>query len=244
MSGMSIKLVAVLTLLALPMVATARPLRQGTPPDLTGIYRGGSNEKDVPEGFVVINPYRDQDKLVTSKLQPWARARQEATDWDKEDTGQLCQLDGIFRNHSGGYEILQVPGKITLIAPSVEEGGVRRVYLDREHPKNLRPTWNGHSVGHWEGDTLIVDTIGFNDKSWLFSDREPHTEALHIVERIRLVANGQYLEIHTTVQDPNALTEPYQYSRYSKRVTTEIPENVCNEDTTAWRRLRDANQQK
>jgi hypothetical protein len=94
---------------------------------------------------------------------------------------------------------------------------------------------------------LIVDTIGFNDKSWLMSDREPHSEALEVVERMRLVADGAYLEIQTTVEDPKALVTDYTFTRYYKKleVGVQTDESVCNEDIEVWKhRLEDANTKK
>ncbi len=83
------------------------------------------------------------------------------------------------------------------------------------------PVWNGHSVGHWEGDTLVVDTIGFNDKSWLFGCMDPHTEEAHLIERIRSVSSGAdkgpFLGINLTVEDRHALTSAYTYNRYYKK---------------------------
>jgi hypothetical protein len=124
----------------------------------------------------------------------------------------------------------------------VNTAGVRRIYLDRPHPRNPLPTWNGHSIGHWEGDTFLIDTVGFNDKSWLFGGMEPHTEEAHLMERVRLVANGAFMEINITVEDRHALTSAYTYNRYYKRQpdTAEMPENVCNEDPETWKQFRNA----
>jgi hypothetical protein len=110
--------------------------------------------------------------------------------------------------------------------------------MNRGHLRNPPLTWNGDSVGHWEGDTLVVDTTGFNDRSWLSSDREPHSELLHVTERMRFVAEGTYMEVVTTVEDPVALTSPYTYTRYHKKLpaSTVSRDNVCNEDPFTWRR--------
>jgi hypothetical protein len=216
-----------------------------TPFDWTGIYTtGGSSNADVPQGFETINPYRMLDEVVTSRLQPWALAKQQATDFDTDDTGALCQPDGFFRHFPNAeFELLPSAGKMTLVCTGVglSTSGVRRIYLNRPHPKELHPGWNGDSIGHWEGDTLVVDSIGFNDKSWLMSDREPHTEALHLVERMRLVADRTYLEIQTTVEDPGALTTPYTFTRYYRKLgaNAEPDMNICNENLRQWRRMLD-----
>ena len=112
---------------------------------------------------------------------------------------------------SGGrralIEIIQTPGKVILLFNYHHE--VRYIYTDgREHPKNLELTWNGHSVGRWDGDTLVVDTIGLRDESWLDSGGHEHSTQLHIVERFRRV-DEETLEIERTLTDPIALAEPF-----------------------------------
>jgi hypothetical protein len=205
-----------------------------------GNYGGeGLGGKDVPKGFASVNPYMKIDEVIASHLKPWALARRDATEWDLEDTGATCKLDGIFRGYPiGGFEFIVSPGRITLIPGGIENTGIRRIYMNRGHLKNPPLTWNGDSVGHWEGDTLVIDTTGFNDRSWLSSDREPHSEQLHVVERNRFVADGTYLEVVTTVEDPVALTSPYTYTRYHKKLppSTVSRDNVCNEDPFTWRR--------
>ena len=81
---------------------------------------------------------------------------------------------------------------------------VRRVYVDgRGHPPNFQPTWMGHSIGRYDGDTLVVDTIGIKGNRWLDMEGHPHTDALHLVERIRLVDESS-LEFEVTIDDPEA----------------------------------------
>ena len=114
--------------------------------------------------------------------------------------------------------------------------------MNREHPRNLLPTWNGHSIGHWEGDTLVVDTIGFNDKSWLSADMAPHTEETHLTQRMRqLEHNGStYIEIVSTVEDRHALTSAYTYSRFYKKQAREMPVAICADEIQMWKDWRNA----
>ena len=86
----------------------------------------------------------------------------------------------------------------------------------------------------------MVDTVGFNDKSWLFGGMEPHTEEAHLIERVRLVGNGAFMEINITVEDRHALTSAYTFNRYYTRRPdrAEMPENVCNEDPETWKQFR------
>lgn len=109
--------------------------------------------------------------------------------------------------------------------------GFRQVFLDgRGHPSDWDPTWMGHSVGKWEGDTLIVDTVGFNDRSWLGGlggGRLPHTEMLHMTERYRRVDYG-HMELEATFEDPGAFVKPYHMNvKLALTPQEEIMEFVC-----------------
>lgn len=211
-------------------------------PDWTGYYTLAPHRELAPAGLKQDAPGEQLNDLIIPHLQPWAKARMEATDGIADDTGQVCLPDGIFRYPSmaGRFVWLQEPGRIVMAFGNINTAGVRRIYLDRPHPKNLIPSWNGHSVGRWEGDTLIVDTVGFNDKSWLFGGMEPHTEEAHLMERARRVANGALLELNITVEDRHALTSPYTYNRYYKKQpdSAEMPEDVCAEDPDTWKQFR------
>ena len=104
-------------------------------------------------------------------------------------------------------EILQTPSKLILLFEYHHE--VRYIYTDgREHPKNLELTWNGHSIGRWDGDTLVVDTIGLRDESWLDSGGHEHSTQMRVVERFRRV-DAESLEIERTLTDPVALAKPF-----------------------------------
>ena len=90
-----------------------------------------------------------------------------------------------------------------------EDKQVRRVYMDVPHSADPKPSWYGESVGHYEGDTLVIDTIGLNDKTFVDIYRTPHTEKLHVVERWRMVDGGQMMEAMFTVDDPDAFYQPW-----------------------------------
>jgi hypothetical protein len=205
-------------------------------PDWIGFY-ALARGKDLGS-FKPLNP--NLHEVIVAHLQPWARARMEATDGVADDPGGTCQPDGIFRypSFAGSFLWLPLADKILIVYNEINTAGVERVYLNRQHPKNLLPTWNGDSVGHWEGDTLVVDTIGFNDKSWLQPGMEPHSEETHMIQRIRQVGNGGYIEITTKVEDFEALTSAYTYSRYYKRTGESMAENVCAEDPQIWKDFR------
>src|ERR1041385_1738479 len=205
--------------------------------------------KDFPEGIKPELPYAELDKYISTKLQPWAAAKQQATEWDIDDTGQVCKPDGIFRQgHAGiaGFRFIEAGAEklYQIWAMNVEERGLQRIYFNSPHPKNTLPMWNGDSRGHWEDDTLVVDTIGFNDKSWLLSDRHPHTEELHVIERYRLFGQGQYMFLRVIVDDRKALTSPYTFTRYYRKApdAAEALSGPCNQnlpEEDLWRMRRD-----
>jgi hypothetical protein len=108
---------------------------------------------------------------------------------------------------------------------------VRRIYLNEPHSPNLKPTWYGESVGHYQGgDTLVVDTIGMNDKSFVDSYRTPHTSALHVMERFRVTDGGRMLEASFTVDDPGAFNMPWSAGKRWKRVPGVLEEEACSEN--------------
>ena len=197
-------------------------------------------------GIHPLNP--DHGAVATAHLRPWARALMQANQTYSviDDLAAVCGPAGLFRHPTtvAGYMLLQAPGEIIMVSQEVAQVGVRRIYLTDHHRNSLLPTWNGESIGHWEGDSLVVDTVGFNDRSWLGTELEPHTEALHLVERMRLVRDGRYLEIYSTVDDREALSAPYSYSRYYRRDVRSFEQSAlsCNADVgeqAEWVHFRD-----
>jgi hypothetical protein len=107
----------------------------------------------------------------------------------------------------------------------------REVFLDgRPLPEIVNPNWMGYSVGHWEGDTLVIESAGFNGRTWIDGEGHPHTEALHVTERLRRPDFG-HLEIQRTLVDPGALMEPWTVPlKLELEADTEPLEYVCNEN--------------
>lgn len=125
-------------------------------------------------------------------------------------------------------KIVQTPDLLVII----NEGdipGYREVFVDgRGHPDDMEKTWTGHSIGKWEGDTLVVDTLGFNNKTWL--KRGPHTEMLRVTTRLRLLDSG-HLEVEATFDDAGTYVKPWKTKRVFFLVTNEeIQEYICNEN--------------
>jgi hypothetical protein len=124
---------------------------------------------------------------------------------------------------------IQSPKEVVMIW--MQDHQVRRVYLDVPHSPNPKLSWFGESVGHYEGDTLVVDTIGISTDSYVDNYQTPHTEQLHVVERFRMVDDGKALEVNVRVDDPGAFTTPWSASQRYRRVETgPLAEMVCAEN--------------
>ncbi len=127
------------------------------------------------------------------------------------------------------HKIVQTPG-LTLIMLEVDNA-VRQIYTDgRPHPVTRNPSWLGYSIGKWEKDTLVVDTVGFNDKTWLDAMGHPHSEAMRIVERYRRRDFG-HLDVEMTFDDPLMYTKPFTIKvTHLLQPDTDILEYFCNEN--------------
>ena len=133
----------------------------------------------------------------------------------------------------GRLYFVQTPKEVWIIQEA--DHRVRHVLLDQQHSASPKPTWYGESVGHYEGgDTLVVDTIGMNDKSFVDSYRTPHTSQLHVVERFRLIDGGKVLEVNFTVDDPDAFNMPWSASKRWKRVQAPLAEESCAENNANY----------
>ena len=144
------------------------------------------------------------------------------------DLVSLARIPGLREIRSEGNDLVIVDR----IDPTT-----RQIFLDgRAHPADPNPTWQGHSIGRWEGDTLVIDTTGYNDKSWLSLSGIPHTEKLHTVERIRRPDYG-HIEVEITMDDSGAFTAPWKrtFSATLAPPDEEIMEFICAENN------RDAN---
>jgi hypothetical protein len=107
---------------------------------------------------------------------------------------------------------------------------VRRVYLNRPHSAHVEPSWFGESVGHYEGGTLVVDTVGISTKTTIDNYQTPHTDALHVVERFRMLPGGRQLQVNLTVEDPGAFTTAWSATQLYNRADQEMLEAICAEN--------------
>jgi len=163
---------------------------------------------------------------------PWGEERVKAGP-QKEALVVLCIPPGVPRVWTEPYpfEIISLPGRVLIIYEY--QHLIRQIYTDgREHPKDLTPTYMGNSIGKWEGNTLVVDTTGFNDKTWIDGSRHPHSDALHVVERIQRVSH-ETLQVDITIDDPKAYVKSWTAQRiFDLKPDWEISEQICEENNT------------
>jgi hypothetical protein len=128
------------------------------------------------------------------------------------------------------FKILQMPGLVAILYET--SNTFRQIFIDgRPLPKDPQPTWLGYSVGKWEGDTLVVETNGFNDRNWLDGDKgHPLSDALRVTERFRRIDFG-HLEILVTIDDSKAYTKPFTVKESLNLLPdTELLENICENE--------------
>lgn len=149
----------------------------------------------------------------------------------KDNPTSHCLPMGLPGSHllAFPYKIVQTPGLILMLLEA--DGTHRQVYTDgRKHPVDPQPSWFGYSTGKWEGDTLVVDTVGFNDKSWLDAFGHPHSEALRLAERFRRRDFG-HMDLQVTIDDPKTYTKPFTIQVTQRLIPdSDILEAVCNEN--------------
>jgi hypothetical protein len=180
--------------------------------------------------------YRIGD-LGNPNLKPWVVERM------REDNAEVlagkiaftprssCMPAGVPAFILFGFQPLffvQTPKEVLMIYSGDQQ--IRHVYLDTPHSANPKPSWYGESIGHYEGDALVVDTIGLNDKTFVDNYRTPHTEKLHVVERWTLLDGGKTLEANVRVEDPDTFNEPWPGIQRYDRVQQPMTEQVCAEN--------------
>ena len=122
-----------------------------------------------------------------------------------------------------------------VVMVSQENLETRRIYLNVPHSEQVKLSWHGESIGHYEGDTLVVDTIGLNDQTWIDNFRTPHSDQLHVVELFRLVDNGMTLQAELYVEDPGVFTTPWKaIQRYRRVAFGPMSEAPCAENNSNY----------
>jgi len=145
-----------------------------------------------------------------------------------------CWATGVpafLLNPGGPTYWVQTPERITMIWQMDHQ--VRHVYLNVPHSANPKPSWYGESVGHYDGDALVVDTIAQNTQTFIDNYRTPHSEQLHVVERYHLVQGGKTLQAEVTIEDPAVFIKPLQVVHRWRRMEGTIVESTCAEGEMA-----------
>jgi hypothetical protein len=150
----------------------------------------------------------------------------------KDSPRASCLPDPFVYYHAVDIaRIVQSPGLIVMLYQGTTNSVHRTIFTDgRKLPVDPNPSWMGYSTGHWEGDTLIVETAGFNDRGWLDIEGHPHTDALHITERFHRRDFG-HMDLEITIDDPKTFTRPFSL-QMPQRLTpdTDLIESVCEND--------------
>ena len=182
--------------------------------------------------------------LTNPILMPWVREElrkfnQDAlagkAQWTPIARCRPASVPGTMLLRRNPMYIAQTPKKVTFLYESDHQ--VRHIYMDVPHSQNVKPSWYGESVGHYEGDTLVVDTIGITSKAPTDYYLTPHTDKMHVVERYHLIDGGKTLEVNVTVDDPGAFnmawsaSQKYSKNNASRRATAgeRFYETVCAE---------------
>jgi hypothetical protein len=253
MRGLSV--VALVGIVGLPLSLEAQtspgrsvPHASDGKPDLTGVWqpsstvRGSWEEANAGSGLggsgrdpsaarVPSSTERPADN--PAPYQPWA-AKKVLEFYNRrgvDDPTSRCLPPGLPRAATLGLypvQIVQTPQQFVIV---YEYANTHRIIpLDVKHPDDMAPTYMGNSVAHWEGDTLVVDVTGFNDKTWMQGTGTFHSEALHVTERYTRV-NKDQINYQATMDDPNVLTKPWTiHTTMMLREGTRIQEYVCAEN--------------
>jgi hypothetical protein len=211
----------------------APKLPDGTP-DLSGVWLPGGSSGDIAQGLAPGE---------TLPLLPAAAALKK-TRQAKDDPGANCLPHGVPRMPPYPWRIIQYPTHKTathiffLFEANIHS--YRQIFMDgRPHPNDPDPTWYGHSIGRWEGNTLVVDTVGYNDKFWFDFVGTPHTEQLHTIERWTRIDLG-HLVNEVTIEDPGAFSRPFKVTFRSILMPPghELMEYICSENEQSVQHLQ------
>jgi hypothetical protein len=219
-------------LLSVSMLATvARAVAADAPgstPDLSGVWEVTMGVRTRPGPGMP-----EQPSLTPEYAQKLAAFKAAQAKGEDQETPQAnCVPPGMpaIMNQPYPMELLFTPGKVTIVIEAYSQ--TRRIFLDgRKHPDDPDLTYNGHSIGHWDGDTLVVDSVGFTPDTALGpSQGYRHSDQMHIVERFRLTA-ADTMEVVTTIDDAKALTKPVTATKVLKRHRDwDIAEYICEQN--------------
>ncbi len=242
--------IAIMALCAGPAIAAAQDgaSQQGAAQKLSGVWDRGATAgtpfrpRDGLLGPVMRIQGRDVEGTQLGDynapiLQPWAAAIvKKRTDNDaagifQAEAKETCSPMGVPHVLQLNGPIMLLIGQDVAVITYMRAMQARIIHMNKPHPTDLKTSYYGHSVGHWDGDTLVVDTIGFNDKTPVDMFGTPHTERLHVVERYHLIEGGKTLRADFTVEDPGAFTTQWaSFADYGTPRAPYEPELVCAEN--------------
>jgi hypothetical protein len=208
-----------------PDLAAAAPRTPDGTPDLSGLWQIGGL------GYAT--------RITNVEMLPWAQAvyKERLETYGHDDPAVGCLPEGP-RSGLAGLEPLRIIQTRNLMVILYETGAVRQIYLDgRPLPEDPTPSWMGYSVGRWDGETLVVDTIGYNDRTWLDFSGHPHSEALRVTERFRRTDFG-HMQLAMTFDDPKTYVKPWTINvAVTFLPDTDLLETVCLENEKDRERL-------
>lgn len=204
-----------------PNLTAPAPRASDGKPDLSGIWRSASDK-------YLSNLAADS---VEVPFQPWAAAlfkERQAYEGKDRPSGRCLPrgVPAVMLVQGYPWKIVQTPGAILILHD--ESLHYRQIFTDgRGFPKDPAPTWFGYSIGKWEGDTLVAETMGLNEDTWIDDGGHPHTEALRVTERFRRRTVG-IMDIEITIDDPKTYTRPWTATvRFELLPDTDLTEHVC-----------------
>ena len=236
--------IAALALLVCPaglLGQASPPAHTSASPDFAGVWRRSRRAPDNKRQYTVaelVQPLGDPPPMTA-----WGQARFNAAKpnigprsvpfAESNDPTTQCLPPGIPRLYTvmlgAPFELLQVPGRIIMFFENNHY--VRQIFIDgRPHSDDTGPTYLGDAIGKWEGTTLVVDTVGFNDKTWLDTFGHPHSDALHLVERFQR-PKSDVLTDDISINDPKAYTKPWlSHMIFDHEPGWNIQELVCEDN--------------
>jgi hypothetical protein len=225
-----------------PPAAKSGTEQAGHMPDLSGVWRRSRKPPDNKRRYTIY----ELSMSLTNEEPPMTAWGLEKFKANKPNLGPhavpLSQTNDpvatgcfppgvprVYLQRGEPMEIFQVPGRVLMLFEY--DHYVRQIFTDgRQHPRDVNPSWMGDSIGHWEGNTLVVDTTGFNDKTWLDQEGHPHSEQLHLIERIKRPSHDS-MTIDFTIEDPKAYTKPWTvHATFELKPAWTIAEMICEDN--------------
>jgi hypothetical protein len=217
---------------------TGKVEHPGTTPDISGVWRRSRRPPDNKRKYtlfeIALSLTNEEPPMTPWGLEKFKAAKPNVgphgvTLAQTNDPVAQCFPPGvpkIYLVRGAPLEILQAPGRVMMYFEY--DHFVREIFTDgRQHTEDLNPTWMGEAIGKWEGDTLVIDTIGFNEKTWLDYSGHPHSDQLHLVERIHRL-NHDALVNDITIEDRKAYTKPWtSHMVFDLKPDWKIEETIC-----------------